>query len=115
MNTRILERQNVTLSEEARGEITNKFETLAPVIQHPEARIEVDIAKPAHGGYTVSATVSKAGEVFNAEAVRSTVTEGVDEVVHTLREHIAKHNDKSRTIAKRTGDMFKKMARFKRG
>lgn len=115
MNTRILERQNVTLSDEARVDITNKFETLSPIVQHPEVRAEVDIEKPAHGGYTVSATVTAAGERFYAESVRSTITEGVDEVVRTLHEHIAKSKDKARTIAKRTGDMFKKMARFGRG
>lgn len=115
MNTHIIEKQNIDLVDDARAAIAAKFATLDTVLQHPESRAEVDITKPAHGGYTVSATVISVGERYHAEAVRSSISEGVDEVVSTLRDSISKSKNKARVVAKRAGDMFKKMARFGRG
>lgn len=115
MKTSMTENQHVTLSDEARRDIIRSFDALGSTVQHPDARVHVDIKKGGHGGFVVSATLVAAGEEYNAEATRSTVIEGVDETLHVLKERISKHRSRSRVLAKRAGDMFKKMARFGRG
>jgi ribosome-associated translation inhibitor RaiA len=115
MNVSIVTKQFVELHEDQRAFIEKKFRSLEHVAQHPAFHCEVDITKGGHGGYTVSATATLEGEVFHDSAERSSIMEGVDEVVRTLAHTITLHKKKARTIAKRTGDMFKKMARFGRG
>jgi ribosome-associated translation inhibitor RaiA len=115
MNTNIIEKQNIDLTAAMRSEIAARVDSLDTVLQQPEAHTEVDITKGGHGGFTVSATIAAAGERYHAEAVRSSIMEGVDEVVGILRDSISKSKNKARVMAKRAGDMFKKMARFGRG